>query len=371
MEGDDCQDENPRAVIGDNSRSGDVWRTAEEIAETAKFLRNNASPDAPYRSRALAVAVVAPITDAAFRLYALRLIFANSEGEDCFPSQKTLGRLLGKNERHIRRLDEELKQELCPDIRLITTTRRRRASATFNLITGIAMDRLIGELSGGLDRTEMSGQEVQERTGMSYQDGQDREEIAAQDVKTGHFGFKTGQECPPTLDKDPIKSSNARARRSKSRISLADEALLLYNDGARHHGWSVCHSLTDHRRKRFDNRLAEIGGIEPFTLALSAIPRNDFLMGRRPPRDGGAPFRLDLDRLLSTDSGMGDVLARLIDDASDAQVNGTAHGMEADVARLAETPAGKRKILEKGREAALAEFRKLVLSRVKGAEHVR
>jgi hypothetical protein len=214
MDGDESQAENPRAVIGDNNRNGDVWRTAEEIAEAAKFLRNNASPDAPYRSRALAVGVVAPITDAAFRLYALRLIFANSEGEDSFPSQKTLGLLLGKNERHIRRLDEELKRELYPEVRLITTTRRRRASATFDLISGIPMDRLIAELSGGLDRSGMSDQENQDRTEMSYQDGQDRTEIAGQDVKTGHFGFKTGQECPPTL-LDPTSIDNKPADETK------------------------------------------------------------------------------------------------------------------------------------------------------------
>ena len=191
-------DKNPRAVAGNNSRHTDVQRTAEEIAEIAKFLRNNAGPGAPYRSRALAVGAVSPISDAAFRLYALRLIFGSSEGEDIFPSQKTLGLLMGKNERHIRRLDDELKEELYPDIRLMNTMRRRRASATFNLISGVPMDRLIAELSGDLDRTEMSGQEAQDRT-----------DLAGQRVKTGHFVFKTGQECPPTLIEDPIKEAAA------------------------------------------------------------------------------------------------------------------------------------------------------------------
>jgi hypothetical protein len=42
-------------------------------------------------------------------------------------------------------------------------------------------------------------------------------------------------------------------------------------------------------------------------------------MGKRPPKDGGKRFKLDLERLLSDSSNMGDVLARLIDAAKDAQ----------------------------------------------------
>jgi hypothetical protein len=129
----------------------------------------------------------------------------------------------------------------------------------------------------------------------------------------------------------------------------------------------VCHKLTDATRKRFEKRLAAIGGAESFALALSAIPDDDFLMGRRPPRDGGRPFRLDLDRLLSTDTNMGDVLARLIDAAMDAQGSGAAHGVEVEVARLAALPMGQSMIREKGRETALAELRELVLSRTEPA----
>jgi hypothetical protein len=90
-------------------------------------------------------------------------------------------------------------------------------------------------------------------------------------------------------------------------------------------------------------------------------------MGRRPPRDGGKPFRLDLERLLSDGTNMGDVLARLIDAAMDAQGNGAAHGVEAEVARLAALPMGQSMIREKGRDTALAELRELVLSRTESA----
>jgi hypothetical protein len=161
--------------------------------------------------------------------------------------------------------------------------------------------------------------------------------------------------------------SSARAKNSSGLAQSTDEALLLYNDRARRHGWSVCHKLTDARRKRFEKRLAAIGGAESFALAHSAIPDDDFLMGRRPPRDGGRPFRLDLDRLLSTDTNMGDVHARLIDAAMDAQGSGAAHGVEVEVARLAALPMGQSMIREKGRETALAELRELVLSRTEPA----
>jgi hypothetical protein len=93
-----------------------------------------------------------------------------------------------------------------------------------------------------------------------------------------------------------------------------------YNAAAVQHGFTRCTALTADRRSKLGKRLEDIGGLDAFKRALSAIPRNDFLMGRRVAKDGGTPFRLDIDRLLSTKSGMGDVLAKLLDDA-----NATAH----------------------------------------------
>jgi len=51
--------------------------------------------------------------------------------------------------------------------------------------------------------------------------------------------------------------------------------------------------------------------------AIQAIRSDPFLSGRQPGRDG-KPFCLDIDRLLSTESGLGDVLARLLDAATKA-----------------------------------------------------
>jgi hypothetical protein len=112
-----------------------------------------------------------------------------------------------------------------------------------------------------------------------------------------------------------LRGDRSINRENSSAGSDVERALALYNKAAIEHGFSVCQKLTDERRKRLQKRLASIGGLEQFALALSAIPNDDFLMGKIMPRKGQAPFKLDLERLLSTESGLGDVLARLIDNA--------------------------------------------------------
>lgn len=97
-----------------------------------------------------------------------------------------------------------------------------------------------------------------------------------------------------------------------------EEALSAYNEAAAMHGFSPCSAPTDARRKRLAKRLQDIGGVDAFKLALSALPSDDFLMGRVRPKSGQTPFKLDIDKLMQTDGGMGDVLARLIDAAGDA-----------------------------------------------------
>jgi len=100
-------------------------------------------------------------------------------------------------------------------------------------------------------------------------------------------------------------------------VSEVELAVAEYNAMAEHYGWTRCRVLTSKRRDRLNERLRDIRGLVPFKLALSAIPRDRFLMGRKAPRPGEEPFKLTLDRLLQTDGGMGDVLARLIDLAAD------------------------------------------------------
>ncbi|WP_152024973.1 hypothetical protein [Candidatus Filomicrobium marinum] len=96
----------------------------------------------------------------------------------------------------------------------------------------------------------------------------------------------------------------------------ADAAIDAWNVFADEHGLDQCTIRTGRRLSLVAERLSDIGGLENFKLALSQIPADDFLMGRVVPRDGGDRFRLHIDRLLSTGSGMGDLLARLIDNAA-------------------------------------------------------
>jgi hypothetical protein len=130
-----------------------------------------------------------------------------------------------------------------------------------------------------------------------------------------------------------------------------DQAFDAYNEAADHYGFFRCESRTEDRRRLLKKRLTAIGGIGAFRRALSAIPRDHFLMGRRPPRPGeDKPFRLSLDRLLKTKGGMGDVLAGLIDLAGDSgrATNGAASSgraaaddLHAKLERIRQQEAGQ------------------------------
>jgi hypothetical protein len=108
-----------------------------------------------------------------------------------------------------------------------------------------------------------------------------------------------------------------RAARQSKAAAEVDQALVSYNEAAARNRWTQCRTLTPARARRLDRRLREIGGIEAFRRALSAIPRHDFLSGRVKPKEGRDPFKLDIDVLLQTGGKMGDVLAHLIDMAAD------------------------------------------------------
>jgi hypothetical protein len=101
------------------------------------------------------------------------------------------------------------------------------------------------------------------------------------------------------------------------------KALAAYNEAAAEHHFTPCRSPTDAQAKRLAKRLAGIGGLGRFKLALSALPLDDFLMGRVSGKAGGRPYRLNLDGLMRTTDANGnprDVLAKLLElaDARDA-----------------------------------------------------
>lgn len=121
----------------------------------------------------------------------------------------------------------------------------------------------------------------------------------------------------------------------------AEAAIQDYNRAAAEIGFARC-GVTDTRCTAVAKRLRDIGqgdiaaGRERFREALQAIPHWKFLAGREKPRDGRTPFRLDLERLLSTGSGMGDVIAKLIDLHSE---HGPAQTVAARPSRKAEFDA--------------------------------
>ncbi|CEJ86841.1 hypothetical protein HYPGJ_30745 [Hyphomicrobium sp. GJ21] len=119
------------------------------------------------------------------------------------------------------------------------------------------------------------------------------------------------------LDTDSKSARPSLVLEKANRKVQARSAIEQFNHFARQHGWSVVSEFSDKRLADTAKRLDEIGGLDRFVLALNQVPYDDFLMGRIPGRNGRKPFRLCLETLLSTGSGLGDVLARLIDKASE------------------------------------------------------
>lgn len=129
------------------------------------------------------------------------------------------------------------------------------------------------------------------------------------------------------------------ASRATERRRQAEELIAVYNAAAQHHGWVRCRVITPVIEQSILKRVRDIGGRDQFVIALNAIPADDFLMGRVAGRNGGAPFRLDLSKLLSTKSGMGDVLARLIDTAAAGTANAKPKYWWQDPAKVARLSA--------------------------------
>jgi hypothetical protein len=125
---------------------------------------------------------------------------------------------------------------------------------------------------------------------------------------------------PPLADAkggEPEKAGKRKRTLTAAEVRLSDEAVAAWNKLARQLGFAEVRAVTDPRRRKLLQRLADIGGIDRFKLALSAVERVPFLMGKVPPKPGMAPFRLDIERLLQTDGNLGDVLAKLIDKAGE------------------------------------------------------
>jgi hypothetical protein len=145
-----------------------------------------------------------------------------------------------------------------------------------------------------------------------------------QQYKEDHLTTLPVEESPPLpphpggLGGEGAKAAKQRKGLTAAQVRLTDEAVLAWNAAAKRLGCSEVRSVTAARRTRLLRRIEDIGGLDQFYLALSAIERVPFLLGKVPPKPGMAPFMLDIDRLLQTDGNLGDVLAKLIDKAGDA-----------------------------------------------------
>jgi hypothetical protein len=147
----------------------------------------------------------------------------------------------------------------------------------------------------------------------------------------------------------------------------AREALAAYNAAAAAHGFTPCRTPTDVQAGRLRKRLKGIGGLANFKRALAALPLDEFLMGRVKGKEGGKPFRLSLDRLLSTDSGLKDVLGRLLGLADEADAAAAPRDPEAALKHLVLSPFGQRTIEREGHERGMEILRARIAANRSGA----
>ena len=116
-------------------------------------------------------------------------------------------------------------------------------------------------------------------------------------------------------EREPEGAGMAGSEVQRVQVSDADvyEARDAYNAMAHLSDKPICNFVTEARHRQIKKRLVDIGGVAMFRVALRAIDLDDFIAGRVPGRDGRPPYVIDIDRLFSTNSGLGDILARLID----------------------------------------------------------
>lgn len=139
-------------------------------------------------------------------------------------------------------------------------------------------------------------------------------------------------------DEDTVAAERRRkaAARTAAETAQAKLALAAYNAAAELHGWTQAITISDGRQNRLIKRLADLKGLANFELAIKGVLQDDFLMGRTLGRDGAKPFKLDLDRLLQTDGGLGDVLAKSLDRAIAKGSGGPWYKNSAKLAAMTE-----------------------------------
>jgi hypothetical protein len=159
-----------------------------------------------------------------------------------------------------------------------------------------------------------------------------RPSITYQDISVG--GNVSPTSLTTTEEGQGLNLGQRTRRAASPAPDEAELAVAFYNDEAEKHHYQRCTKLTPPLRRRLTGRLKDIGGLENFKRSVLAVPCHRFMSGRARPRPGDdAPFKLSIQFLLQTDGpNMGDVLATLLDLASDA-TNQSADDAAVQVAR--------------------------------------
>jgi len=195
---------------------------------------------------------------------------------------------------------------------------------SFELVSKLNQRRVNAEIAANREREKRENLEKINKINVNYEischeKGTTRARTDSDtdiDIKYTPLPPKGGGQAQSEL---PLTAAQERkAQKAAERRKLVEEAVASYNAAAERLGFAVCRSVTQARFNRIEKRLRDIGGLENFRKALQVVERDDFLMGRK-SRPGEPPFRLTIDRLCSTETSMGDVLARLLDQADEPQ----------------------------------------------------
>lgn len=194
--------------------------------------------------------------------------------------------------------------------------------------------------------------EQQQRQAIGQAEGQPKGQHITKDIHnnnkntplTPQVGIDSAPEQLALVEE--VMSPEVPKKQRRKTVSEAldiNAAFIAYNAAADTYGFSRVEKVTQSRIAKMDRRLQDIGGLSEFKRALAVIPSSNFLMGKVQPKNGGEPFRLTFERLMSTESGMGDVLAGLLDQAASGKAvpvgpNGKRWGWwkenEASIRRL-------------------------------------
>jgi hypothetical protein len=189
-----------------------IARTATEIA--SKFFDDNASERAPYKMRAIAYGAASTLSDGAFRLLAIRLIYADNDGTNSHPTQEVLAELMRRDPRSISSLDKELR-----DAGFMTLNRRANnrsrdlslRSTSYNLLTHTQMDRIVNEIV--FDRKRTSGGKLKYDQKQASTGNIDRkQDSGGNDFDRKSIAVSTGSRLPPTLLNYPTVDIKKRER---------------------------------------------------------------------------------------------------------------------------------------------------------------